>query len=679
MCSCRWVQTRLAASIRSGLEQANRYDFAQALETMGVHEAEADRLAYECGRSVTIFHRRRRAAHIQAPAWRREPYLLPAILAGRWDRSNDQDRSAVVKLAGLETYEELEARLKALVRTSDPPLPRVGDIYTLVAPADAFEICGEFINPPHLERFAEVVREVFAEIDPALDLSPERRPYAAMYGQSPRHSRWLRHGLAESLLLIAVRGTAAELDCNDPQAFVNRLIRALPGLATDRRLAISIESELPVLMEAAPMPFLEALEQMLEGHSEEMRGLLTEEAYPLSGTSAKHVTLLWGLEALAWDPALLPRVALILANMAELDPGGKWANRPINSLRSILLPWLPCTHASLDQRITVLDLILDRHPNEGWALLLKLLPKLHDSSSQSHRPRWRDAGEAHATALTHDVEHSAQTAVVTRTLARVGASVERWRDVLEHLPAFLPSERGRALILLDEAGTTLMDATERERLWALVSELVRRHRALREADWTLKGHELDDWAKLAERLSPSDLVKRHLWAFDNAWADFVAEPELSPGEARESGQRAIVADVLEQYGLDGVKKLLVSVKQPGLVLKPLIQIIDDINQVVKLAEMADSLSNPPHYLSILSYSALQHFGDNWRREVRSLFGRADWSTENRAALLAHWPFEPATWSLTVSGAFSPRCALPAELVKVAGWCPACCCERRRRR
>jgi len=31
----------------------------------------------------------------------------------------------------------------------------------------------------------------------------------------------------------------------------------------------------------------------------------------------------------------------------------------------------------------------------------------------------------------------------------------------------------------------------------------------------------------------------------------------------------------------------------------------------------------------------------------------------------------------VSGAFSSRCALPAELVKVAGWCPACCCERRR--
>src|SRR5207253_3032585 len=52
------------------LERADRHDFARALEGMGVPEQEADRLAYECGRSVTILHRRRRAAHIQPPAWR---------------------------------------------------------------------------------------------------------------------------------------------------------------------------------------------------------------------------------------------------------------------------------------------------------------------------------------------------------------------------------------------------------------------------------------------------------------------------------------------------------------------------------------------------------------------------------------------------------------------------------
>ena len=47
-------------------------------------------------------------------------------------------------------------------------------------------------------------------------------------------------------------------------------------------------------------------------------------------------------------------------------------------------------------------------------------------------------------------------------------------------------------------------------------------------------------------------------------------------------------------------------------------------------------------------------------------------TGSPGIILTFFPF-------AVSGACSPRCALPAVLVKVAGWCPACWCERRRRR
>lgn len=636
------------------LERANRHDFAQALETMGVSETEAVRLSYECGRSVTILHRRRRAAHIQPPAWRSEHFLLPAMLAGRWDSTNDHDRRAVAKLAALESYDDLEARLSKLVRTSDPPLLRVGDIYTLVAPADAFEICANFISPPHLERFAEVVRQVFTEIDPALDLSPERRPYAALYGKSPRHSRWLRHGLAESLLLIAVRGSAAKMDCNDPQAFVDRLIQGLPGLATDRRLIMSIGSELPVLMESAPMPFLEALEQMLEGHSEEMRELLTEEAHPISGTNAKHVALLWGLEALAWDPEMLPRVALVLANMAKLDPGGKWTNRPINSLRSILLPWHPCTYTNLDQRISVLDLVLDQHPDEGWALLLKLLPKLGDSSSQSHMPRWRDSGEAHYTRLTKGAVRDAKAAIVSRALTRIGASIKRWQDFLDHLPALLPEERARALVLLNEVGAALVATDDRDRLWELVSTLVRRHHTLSDASWTLKGRELDEWAQLADRLSPTDPIKRHIWAFESPWVDVATEPGMSRGDARRYRQYQIVDITFKQYGFDGVKQLLLKVSYPDLVLKPLIKVINDIDRVLELLQVMADLPNSEMFIGIISAEARSRYTDAWPTKVVDILDSGHWTEKNKAALLFQWPFEPATWALAEAAALGIR-------------------------
>jgi len=55
--------------------------------------------------------------------------------------------------------------------------------------------------------------------------------------------------------------------------------------------------------------------------------------------------LLWALEGLAWDEKYFVQVCLVLGELASHDPGGKWANRPANSLSTILLPWRPQTMA----------------------------------------------------------------------------------------------------------------------------------------------------------------------------------------------------------------------------------------------------------------------------------------------------------------------------------------------
>jgi hypothetical protein len=56
---------------------------------------------------------------------------------------------------------------------------------------------------------------------------------------------------------FTVRGTT-------PQEFVNGLVRSIPGLSNDHRLLASLQDNLALLAEAAPIPFLEALEHLLE-------------------------------------------------------------------------------------------------------------------------------------------------------------------------------------------------------------------------------------------------------------------------------------------------------------------------------------------------------------------------------------------------------------------------------
>ena len=90
--------------------------------------------------------------------------------------------------------------------------------------------------------------------------------------------------------------------------------------------------------------------------------------------------LLWALETLAWDPDLLSRVVLCLGGLAARDPGGNWANRPGNSLTTILLPWLPQTCAPIAKRVAALSALIAEHPDIGWKLLVSLLPKPHSIS-----------------------------------------------------------------------------------------------------------------------------------------------------------------------------------------------------------------------------------------------------------------------------------------------------------
>ena len=125
-----------------------------------------------------------------------------------------------------------------------------------------------------------------------------------------------------------------------PQDFVNKIVQSIPGLANDHRLFVSLRDQLPLLAEAAPGPFLDALEQLLKGNGEMIAPIFNEDKGLLTPRSHYH-GLKWALEALAWEQTYLLRAAICLAKLAVIDPGGTYSDRPLNSLRTIFLAWSP--------------------------------------------------------------------------------------------------------------------------------------------------------------------------------------------------------------------------------------------------------------------------------------------------------------------------------------------------
>ena len=362
--------------------------------------------------------------------------------------------------------------------------------------------------------------DVFGDAPPP----PDPKAVIPLDRQPDGYSDWLRDGLANTLLQIAVWDRMAKIPIAEGggQRFANEVVTAIPGLATDRVL-IALKNQLPYLAEAAPVPLLLALEQMLEGNREALRRVFDEAEgflYPVS----YHTGLLWALETIAWDPGYFERAVLLLAKLAALDPGGKLLNRPINSLGEIFLPWHPSTAAGPDRRLAALDLICKELPEISWPLTAKMLPTMHGVASGTARPKLREAGSGEVT-VTYEQFWSMQSAVIQRAVAQAGVRPNRWHTLIAGITNFSPPDRELTVKALSKAMPKFSEA-DRKVVWEDLLKEVEKHERFADAKWALPADQLAPLRALVDEYASNDPLEQARLLFDS-WS-FDAKGDREP-------------------------------------------------------------------------------------------------------------------------------------------------------
>ncbi|RJO61276.1 hypothetical protein C4544_03325 [candidate division WS5 bacterium] len=538
-------------SYKIELSRLGREAFIDALKKMGVSDTDAQKYSRETGRSLTVL--RRRLTNIaNQPDWAKsDSYrdIVPSLLAGRWTEDKEKDKEIISQLAR-NSYESFSELLSKWLHKPDSPILKIGRWWRLVSPMDAWFVLGQFITESDLQVFRTVALKVLGSINPALDLEPDKRWAASMYGKESPYSGTLREGIAQTLVLIAVFGDDIKISLSTTaQTYIDSIVKELLHNA-DWKLWYSLSDVIPLISEASPSIFLDEVEMSISKAEKPIMGMFSETDGPIAPSSA-HPSLLWALEGLAWSPQLLGRVALILGKLSELDPGGKLCNRPINSLRDIFLLWLPHTFASLEQRLDVVDILIEREPEIGWDLLVSLMPHNHDSCSPTHKTRWRRFSEKTEIKVTFAEHLAGIKAITTRLLAHVGNDGHRCVKVLENFPSLPPDERCSIIErLLSSVGTISKGRLE---MWNKLRYILSRHRSFSDADWALPERELKKLEKVFHLLEPKDVIDRFCWLFDKHW------PDLPEGKKR--GDHKEVESLIAEHRLDAVKTIK---KEQGL-------------------------------------------------------------------------------------------------------------------
>ena len=620
--------------------------FAEAIKTMGVPEERARLLARSCGRSVTILAGVFPNGNAAIPGWvTGERTLIPALLAGAWDLASDEDKKIVCGLAGIEPYESYEGQLRHFQRIQDPPIDHEGNIWKIRAPVYAFVHLAHLMGGEDFARLKAAALEVFSEIDPSLDSAT---PPDSFRQPRPRHSSWLRDGLATTLLLFAVRHKEAGLQMGGttPEAFVNDLIDRLPGLSSDWRLIASLRAELPLLMEAAPRPFLKAIKRLLEGDGSQLKPIFREGGF--FSSFSPHTYLLWALEALAWDPEELTEIGLLLAKLAMIDPGGTLSNRPINSLTEIFLPWHPNTNASQEHRLAALDLIVREVPEVAWTLISKLLPTMHSVGQNTAKPKYREAGGSGKELLTRGMVIRAYEAIVEKAFSLADGNADRWSYLVRDFTNFGPALRSKMCRLLEKI---LGGAPEKDRqlLWAAIRDEVNRHVAYKEAQWALPAAELQPLAQLVERFAPSDPGAKVIWLFDDQFP-LLPGADRDPERALNDARKQALTDIVNSSGIEAVLGLAESAKLPHSVAFALALLALDVTIYDRLFELSLRSESEKliQFADALSGAAAQRFPDEWRKSFRERITKENVPVHRTVALLQYWPNTRSTWEFVAS-------------------------------
>src|SRR5581483_906571 len=331
-------------------EQAPRVDIhavREALVSAGVDADAAGRSAILARKSFESF---RRSIAISG-ALKQPPWADPAqgrilavlLLAGSWNDANSADRSTIEELVG-ESWATILDTLTRWTLAPDPPFRQIGPVWRPVAREDAWRLLKRLLHRDHLERFVTVTRQVLGEVDPRYELPQEERITASLFGKVPRWSRELQRGLADGLAILGAEpSSGADVAGRPGPTWASAAVRDILADAAGRWQSWATLSEvLPLLAEAAPSEFLDAVDDDLASETPALRALFQDTSDDLFGSSP-HVRLLWALEALAWHPYYLSRSALQLAVLGSLDPGGRLSNRPARSLQYILAPRRPST------------------------------------------------------------------------------------------------------------------------------------------------------------------------------------------------------------------------------------------------------------------------------------------------------------------------------------------------
>jgi hypothetical protein len=577
-------------------------------------------------------------------AWSQQihaPQLALANLLGSWNEQVSGDHETVSQLVK-QDYNDWILKIEDMLLDPEAPIKMKNGVWVIKDRKVVWQELGARLFDSHLDNLKQIVPAVLTELDPRFDLPPEERYLAVIRGKVLQHSQQLRKGLAGTLALLGNESEVLKNCALGKAESTAVLVVRLTLAKTNWKLWGSLSNILPDLAEAAPDEFLNSIEADLEVSPSTVDELFLQEGK--GPFDENYLTgLLWALETLAWEDRYLVRATSILGELASRDPGGNWANRPINSLITIFLPWLPQTIAPFERRKVALQTLQKYSPAIARKVLLALLPGEHQTSFGTRKPAWRHSIPGDWSEKVGIKEYADQTENYAKMAVEMAEhDTVMLNELIAHLNRLPPASLEKILGYLTSQAIIDKPEEERSDIWTALVDLVSKHRKYAESKWAFSPELVSKIESASKALAPTNIINLHSRLFSSRDMDLYAGKENCQAEQAKLEERRQKA-VKEIAATQGVKGLFC-----------FIELVDSPFKVgVSLGWVADSVIDSdllPRQLDIQNVKlnqfargfVLGRFSSKGWSWVDGL-SISEWSQKETTQLFTYLPFTPETW------------------------------------
>lgn len=443
--------------------------------------------------------------------------IAQVFLIGSWDEKLDDDKKTIEKAVD-SPYRKWIKSIQMIASQSNSIIEQKNQIWKFRKRIEQWKTYAPLLYDDHLDRFKEIAIAVLSEKDPKFELPKDKRYAASIYGKNRIFSKSLVHGITEGVTLIGVYSDdLTSCSTNKAEVIAALLVREVLA-SNDWVVWTSLNDYLPLLAEASPNEFLDAIEQKLNDKDNTLfQSVFTQEGGGML-VGRNYITgVLWGLETLAWCPKYLPRVTIILGQLAEIDPGGYWANRPMNSLTTIYLPWLPQTMADIEIRKVAIDFLLRECPSVGWKLLLSLLPNARQSSNGCRKPTYRGFISkeyldqyARGQNKISNVDYFNQVEYYSdRAVENAKNNFERLKELVGKIDSLPNNARSKLMDYLKSPVILKLADEQKVDIWEKLMDVVVKHQRFSDANWAMPSTLVNKILDIADLLTPLSLILKY--------------------------------------------------------------------------------------------------------------------------------------------------------------------------